>query len=168
MAVSDIAIYDESGSSVTAKDYSIDNDNRNRFVDAKLQHFFETAREARKNSSKVVDGNGEPMVVYHGTNNEFYTFEEREGYNTDLLSGMRKVKRAGFFFSPNKNFANNYGSRNLPVFLNIKNLFNFEEHYYYTNSINETSSELFDEFVEYAEEQGINLYKKTTDRKSVV
>ena len=67
MAVSDIAIYDESGSSVTAKDYSIDNDNRNRFVDAKLQHFFETAREARENSSKVVDENGEPMVVYHGT-----------------------------------------------------------------------------------------------------
>ena len=67
MAVSDIAIYDESGSSVTAKDYSIDNDNRNHFVDAKLQHFFKTAREARKNSSKVVDENGEPMVVYHGT-----------------------------------------------------------------------------------------------------
>ena len=158
MAVSDIAIYDESGSSVTAKDYSIDNDNRNRFVDAKLQHFFETAREARENSSKVVDENGEPMVVYHGTNNEFYTFEEREGYNSELLGGERKVKRAGFFFSPNKNFANNYGRHNLPVFLNIKNLFNFKEHYYYTNSINETLSELFDEFVEYADEQGINLY----------
>ena len=75
MAVSDIAIYDESGSSVTAKDYSIDNDNRNRFVDAKLQHFFETAREARENSSKVVDENGEPMVVYHGSGvNNITTF----------------------------------------------------------------------------------------------
>ena len=112
----------------------------------------------QENSSKVVDENGEPMVVYHGTNNEFYTFEEREGYNSELLGGERKVKRAGFFFSPNKNFANNYGRHNLPVFLNIKNLFNFKEHYYYTNSINETLSELFDEFVEYADEQGINLY----------
>jgi hypothetical protein len=79
MAVSDIAIYDESGSSVTAKDYSIDNDNRNRFVDAKLQHFFETAREARKNSSKVVDGNGEPLVVYHGTDNAGFTEFEEQG-----------------------------------------------------------------------------------------
>ena len=112
----------------------------------------------QENSSKVVDENGEPLVVYHGTNNEFYTFEEREGYNSELLGGERKVKRAGFFFSPNKNFANNYGRHNLPVFLNIKNLFNFKEHYYYTNSINETLSELFDEFVEYADEQGINLY----------
>ena len=112
----------------------------------------------QENSSKVVDENGEPMVVYHGTDNEFYTFEEREGYNSELLGGERKVKRAGFFFSPNKNFANNYGRHNLPVFLNIKNLFNFKEHYYYTNSINETLSELFDEFVEYADEQGINLY----------
>ncbi len=112
----------------------------------------------QENSSKVVDENGEPLVVYHGTNNEFYTFEEREGYNSELLGGERKVKRAGFFFSPDKNFANNYGRHNLPVFLNIKNLFNFKEHYYYTNSINETLSELFDEFVEYADEQGINLY----------
>ena len=79
MAVSDIAIYDESGSSVTVKDYSIDNDNRNRFVDAKLQHFFETAREARENSSKVVDGNGEPLVVYHGTDNAGFTEFEEQG-----------------------------------------------------------------------------------------
>ena len=27
-----------------------------------------------KNSSKVVDKNGEPLICYHGTNNEFYKF----------------------------------------------------------------------------------------------
>ena len=94
MAVSDIAIYDESGSSVTAKDYSIDNDNRNRFVDAKLQHFFETAREARKNSSKVVDENGEPMVVYHGT---------------DTRASFNKFKGVVHFFTENKDIAGDFG-----------------------------------------------------------
>ena len=94
MAVSDIAIYDESGSSVTAKDYSIDNDNRNRFVDAKLQHFFETAREARENSSKVVDENGEPMVVYHGT---------------DTRASFNKFKGAVHFFTENKDIAGDFG-----------------------------------------------------------
>ena len=94
MAVSDIAIYDESGSSVTAKDYSIDNDNRNRFVDAKLQHFFETAREARENSSKVVDENGEPMVVYHGT---------------DTRASFNKFKGVVHFFTENKDIAGDFG-----------------------------------------------------------
>ena len=94
MAVSDIARYDESGSSVTAKDYSIDNDNRNRFVDAKLQHFFETAREARENSSKVVDENGEPMVVYHGT---------------DTRASFNKFKGAVHFFTENKDIAGDFG-----------------------------------------------------------
>ena len=41
--------------------------NTSTFVDAKLQQFLEEARAAASNSSKVVDENGEPLVVYHGT-----------------------------------------------------------------------------------------------------
>ena len=36
-------------------------------VDVKLQNFIESARTAVENSSKVVDENGEPLVVFHGT-----------------------------------------------------------------------------------------------------
>ncbi len=105
MAVSDIAIYDESGSSVTAKDYSIDNDNRNRFVDAKLQHFFKTAREARKNSSKVVDENGEPLVVYHGTNKFGFTVFDKE-FSDDKTS---------IFFTDRVDIAKGYAGVNADV-----------------------------------------------------
>ena len=105
MAVSDIAIYDESGSSVTAKDYSIDNDNRNRFVDAKLQHFFKTAREARKNSSKVIDENGEPMVVYHGTNKFGFTVFDKE-FSDDKTS---------IFFTDRVDIAKGYAGVNADV-----------------------------------------------------
>ncbi|MFA6935564.1 MAG: hypothetical protein WCR70_09860, partial [Sphaerochaetaceae bacterium] len=43
-----------------------------------------------ENASKVVDENGEPLVVYHGSPNEFDTFaEQRTSY--------------GFFFAPDKN-----------------------------------------------------------------
>ena len=41
--------------------------NTSTFVDAKLRQFLEEAKEAADNSSKVVDENGEPLVVYHGS-----------------------------------------------------------------------------------------------------
>ena len=44
---------------------------------AKVQKDIETIKEKAKNSSKVVDANGEPKVVYHGTivpNKRFFTF----------------------------------------------------------------------------------------------
>ena len=49
-AISDINIYKKSDPSVTTEDYSIGNDNRDRFVDTKLQEFFEKAREKIKNT----------------------------------------------------------------------------------------------------------------------
>ncbi|MDR0413401.1 MAG: hypothetical protein LBH61_06350, partial [Dysgonamonadaceae bacterium] len=68
----------------------------NGLPDAKLQQFFENAREARENSSKVVDENGEPMVVYHGTNADFTVFDKSKvGQNF-------KADNNGFFFSSEK------------------------------------------------------------------
>ncbi|MGM9844902.1 MAG: hypothetical protein ACI30K_01550, partial [Muribaculaceae bacterium] len=40
-------------------------------VDAKLQQFFEMSN----NSSQVVDENGEPRIVYHGTKRQFWVFD---------------------------------------------------------------------------------------------
>ena len=37
-----------------------------------------------ENSSKVVDDNGEPLVVYHGTNNDFYTFDKSKKYFSEI------------------------------------------------------------------------------------
>ena len=36
-------------------------------VDTKLETFLNNAKLAYENSSKIVDANGEPMPVYHGT-----------------------------------------------------------------------------------------------------
>ena len=47
-------------------------------VDVKLQNFIESARTAVENSSKVVDENGEPLVVFHGSS-RFNPFEEASG-----------------------------------------------------------------------------------------
>ena len=67
-----------------------------------------------ENASKVVDENGEPMLCYHVTNNQFSIFD-------------KKKSKEGFFFSANKDRLKAYGKKRiLEVFLNIKNPSNDE------------------------------------------
>lgn len=81
------------------------------------------------NASKVVDENGEPMVVWHGRSAEFNTFEKKEGVR--FIMGLEdKVKSEGFFFSPDKGLAEEFASNSsrhrggkanvVPCFLNIR------------------------------------------------
>ena len=63
-------------------------------------------------NSKVVDENGRPLVVYHGTNAIFNTFDYKKIGKNYLQS------EGGFFFSDKKN---NYGKINMPVYLSMKN-----------------------------------------------
>jgi hypothetical protein len=78
-----------------------------------------------KDVSKVVDENGEPMVVYHGSANKFNVFDrKRVGEN------YRESERGGFFFTQKLNTAKNYARLHTNLendgfvyycFLNIKN-----------------------------------------------
>lgn len=69
--------------------------------------------------SKVVDANGEPMVVYHGTNSNFNIFDKnKRGSNTDP-----GIYGKGFYFSKNINTAKAYGNYVKEIFLNFKNPF---------------------------------------------
>lgn len=67
------------------------------------------------NASKVVDENGEPMVVYHGTNNTFTTFKR------DLNPEDEGVYGKGLYFASWREYSKEYGKRIMPVFLNIRN-----------------------------------------------
>lgn len=69
--------------------------------------------------SKVVDEEGKPRVVYHGTNSDFTSFsDEKLGSNTRTL-----VK--GHFFTDDPNlagkFANREGANIIPAFLSLQN-----------------------------------------------
>ena len=63
------------------------------------------------NASKVVDENGEPLVVYHGSKNKNFSIFD---YNY-----LRKAD-SGFFFSSDKEYAKQFGDIR-EFFLNIKN-----------------------------------------------
>lgn len=71
-------------------------------------------------ASKVVDENGEPMVVYHGTNADFAVFNKM-GINDLGLWGK------GFYFTSKIEHANSYAERQgdganvIPVYVSIEN-----------------------------------------------
>lgn len=79
-----------------------------------LQDIYATDNES---VSKVVDSNGEPMVVYHGTTADFDAFKPSES---------RKTEGTGMWFG-SSHIAGTYTGRGkskgsiLPVFLNAKN-----------------------------------------------
>ncbi len=63
--------------------------------------------------SKVVDENGNPLKLYHGTEADFDAF--------DMSKGRSKADIQGAFFSPYEIDAKGYGSKLKEVYLNIKN-----------------------------------------------
>lgn len=86
------------------------------FTESFKNWFGDWLADDKTNVSKVVDENGEPLIVYHGTNVKITDFNykgERE-YNP------------GFFFSSDKHYvesvaSSKHGDIVMPVFLNIKN-----------------------------------------------
>ena len=64
-------------------------------------------------ASKIVDENGEPLVVYHGSDAQFDVFDKTKGRANMDIQGM--------FFSPWEDDAQGYGGHVRAFFLNIKN-----------------------------------------------
>ena len=83
-----------------------------------------------RNVSKIVNENGEPLVCFHGTIEDFFTFEQR-------TIGMRNDEGfygRGFYFTFQKNIkdfqyslgeAEYYGDRIIPAFIKATNPFDF-------------------------------------------
>jgi len=75
-----------------------------------------------ENASKVVDSNGEPLVVYHGTKEnwwkDYFVFNPQyEGKS----SNIKRRKFGSIYFTSKKKVAQTFGNILIPVFLNFKN-----------------------------------------------
>lgn len=87
-------------------------DSEGRVLSAEQQKYFA--------DSKVTDNDGNLLVVYHGTNNDFYTFDSgRVGKGIDQFG-------SGYCFITNKDHAGVYGNRTIEGYLNLKNPFIIE------------------------------------------
>lgn len=63
--------------------------------------------------SKVIDESGRPLVVYHGTDQNFEEFDNVFG-------------RRGIYFTDNRDVANTYGEKKYPVYISMKNPFIYD------------------------------------------
>ena len=74
--------------------------------------------EVKGNVSQVVDENGEPLVVYHGTESDFYEFKHGEAIGSGDKFGYLGE---AFYATNDEDVAQTYGDRVIPIFLNLKN-----------------------------------------------
>lgn len=95
-------------------------------------------------NSKVVDKNGRPLVVYHGSWNKFDTFKPTQ------IPGLT-IEKGTVFFSSNKEVASIFGTEEYPVYLKIENPQEFD-----------LKGEYWDEDIED------NWFKTTPDKDGVI
>jgi len=122
--------------------------------------------------SKVVDADGNPLVVYHNTKNEFNSFEVGRPTKNATIFGSYDAKRYGLFFAENASFASEFGGKKMDVFLQISDpadLTNLRDAFLNTLDANGYNSrmltngqhelwELFDE--EYGGDHLVEILKK--------
>ncbi len=106
--------YDGETITINGKERTVYNSDGDRIAKSKeaLENFYRWFGD-----SKVVDKQGRPLVVYHGTNKKFDTFDKGKigKKHKDLYQGK------GFYFTSEYYDAQNYGRRIMPVYLKIEN-----------------------------------------------
>ena len=81
-----------------------------------------------ENASKVVNADGTPKVMYHGTsteNGEFYVFDYSKAVKKGGL-GLRALGKGNYFTSKKLDGTERYGSRVIAAYLDIKKPFVYE------------------------------------------
>lgn len=71
-----------------------------------------------KNASKVIDENGEPLVVYHSSPENFTIFDITKSRS---YTGTPDYDLPGFYFTPREEFSSDYGDNIITAFLNLRN-----------------------------------------------
>lgn len=99
----------------TTTKYSLTKDSQGRTLSKEQQKYFK--------DSKIVDKDGNLMEVYHGTYNDFTTFDKSY---LGSASGDLGFLGDGFYFATHSGEANYYGNKNMAVYLNVTNPFNIK------------------------------------------
>ena len=101
VAVSDVQIY-EKPAATNRSGNTPGEGSQPAFVDSKLRDFF--AKVNPEDVSKVIDANGEPLVVYHATNEDFSEFSrEMLGGSTSKNTAVKRAGNTGAFDGSNPN-----------------------------------------------------------------
>lgn len=122
----------------------------------KVNDRYEIINSTLNNASKVVDENGEPLVVYHGSEEDFDVFDISFFGKTDMGDRGR-----GFYFTPDKDVAEKYGVNVKSYFLNIKVPYNGNQEVYLNrDKSKEEIIKQHDEFINMRISKSIKDIKK--------
>ena len=67
-----------------------------------FKEWFGDWQNRPEDASKILDNNGEPIVMYHGSRNSFTKFD------IEKAGSSNKMGKIGFWFSPMVSFAQNF------------------------------------------------------------
>jgi hypothetical protein len=87
-----------------------------------FKKWFGDWEKSPKKSSKVVDTNGEPLVVYHATDSKFTVFDTTEEGELGRKSHVWNAEypEGYFFMTSNKKDTKYYGKIIMPLFVNMR------------------------------------------------
>ena len=96
-----------------------ENNNVNKKITQSKQfvRWFGDWQNKPKTASKVVDGNGEPLVVYHQTGNDFTVFDTKHTGAGEFDSKMP----TGIFMKPTSDNIGLRGNKQMALYANIRN-----------------------------------------------
>ena len=90
-----------------------------------FKKWFGDWQKSPQKASKVVDENGRPLIVYHGTDEE--SVDGRPPFSEFDTSGRHDLtKNTGAWFTSNRKAAKTFGNYIYETYLNIRNPFIFE------------------------------------------
>lgn len=120
--------------------------------------------------SKVVDPEGRPLVLFHGTTSDFDVFSPRPG--ADLGFHFGTAKQAGYRIEDKITFANSYGQKRgaasvLPVYLSIKNPLRIGDHGYVSFNTRSSDEVVDDAYIRELRAAGVQVRPGMTDAEAM-
>lgn len=112
-----VNIYGEKFSDVVGAENAVRYSSRNQTESKEFKRWFGDWQNDPASASKVVNEDGTPKVVYHGTNAEFTVFDRAQGKKKVHLT----VFGDGNYFTALREGASRYGANVVEAYLDIKN-----------------------------------------------
>ncbi|MDA3814911.1 MAG: hypothetical protein PF549_00920 [Patescibacteria group bacterium] len=121
-----LLIYNEDGEFLHAQAPNGETSNLNEisWILVRTKNFnkwFGDWRNSPENSSKIVDKNGEPMKIYHGSSKKFNEFNWRPNLSKNFMN--YGSYGSGNYFTTNKDTAVEFGENVFEGFIDIRNPF---------------------------------------------
>ncbi|MDR3112978.1 MAG: hypothetical protein LBU09_01200, partial [Endomicrobium sp.] len=119
-----------------------------------LQQLLHNVKKNVDNTSKIVDKNGEPMIVYHGTTSNFEVFDKRKSKRGFYFATRQRKEMLADYYSQNENSRAFYlNLKKALITTPDKNNLQYAKENGYDGIIVKSNRNFIDEFYNYSTNQ---------------